>query len=241
MRALGISKPIKRNGGKGISARALPRAVIAWLDAVAPQPASGGWQACAVSAITEQQQFTGFDCGVACLLYAEKAAQRQAWQDIRAFTNQAEITEFRTTLYDYFRAVGLTTNSAPLVLAKKGRPRSAGRLRAFAPAGRASKDTKAAAGRRRKGRGGSKVTARPAVQPAAKEGIRTRRLPRAPLLPEPPSRTREPRREDAPICPALAPFLTALPAPPPTTPDTAGPYDNIFGPSLQLCFRRVRL
>jgi len=98
---------VKRNGVRGVSARALPRGIIAWLNLVYPVPNKGGWKANAKSAITEQQQFTGFDCGVACLLYAEKAAQRQAWQDIRAFTDQAEITAFRETLYEFFRAVGV--------------------------------------------------------------------------------------------------------------------------------------
>lgn len=108
-----LSKPLKRNGGRGVSARALPRAVIAWLDQVAPLADGTGWLSHAMSAITEQQQFTGFDCGVACLLYAEKAAQQQAWQDIRAFTNQAEISQFRETLHEYFNAVGLAAAPAP--------------------------------------------------------------------------------------------------------------------------------
>ncbi len=40
-------------------------------------PVEGGWLSLAKSAIKLRHQLTGFDCGVACLLYAEKCGQGQ--------------------------------------------------------------------------------------------------------------------------------------------------------------------
>lgn len=60
---------------EGLSLRSVPPHLIAWLDAVCPLPTGDGWKSRTVSAITESHQDNGFDCGVACLLYAEKCAQ----------------------------------------------------------------------------------------------------------------------------------------------------------------------
>ncbi|POM74902.1 Ubiquitin-1-specific protease, partial [Phytophthora palmivora] len=57
----------------GISYRSVPRAVIEWLDGCYPQ--QKGWLERTVSAITKKHQISGFDCGVACLLYADKCGR----------------------------------------------------------------------------------------------------------------------------------------------------------------------
>ena len=136
--------------------------MIAWLDEVASLDDGTGWQSHAISAITEQQQFTGFDCGVACLLYAEKAAQQQAWQDIRAFTDQAEITRFRETLHDYFRAVGLASATSPQADPRPGPGRSGG-----TSAGRSGGSRTGSKGRKSRGRGRGKGRAKKEPQPEA--------------------------------------------------------------------------
>jgi len=87
------------------------------------------WVTVGMSAITKQQQFTNFDCGVACLLYAEKCGQQQvrvftcggggdvtrlthirrsslpytsqSKEDINNFTTQENITEYRKTLQEF--------------------------------------------------------------------------------------------------------------------------------------------
>lgn len=61
----------------------------------------GGWFGRAYSAITRQQQTTGFDCGVATLLYAEKCGQGQMRQDVNAWTDQADMTAYRVSLQKY--------------------------------------------------------------------------------------------------------------------------------------------
>ena len=62
------------------------------------------WLTRVTSAITRQQQMTGFDCGVACLLYAEKCGQRIMCEDVDATTTQEEITEFRGILQTFLDA-----------------------------------------------------------------------------------------------------------------------------------------
>ena len=52
-------------------------AVIEWLDMCCPLREGSSWLSVGLSAITNQQQVTNFDCGVACLLYAEKCGQQQ--------------------------------------------------------------------------------------------------------------------------------------------------------------------
>jgi hypothetical protein len=65
------------NHKRGMSYRIVPRDVVRWLDTCCPLPDKSSWLSKALSAITSQQQFTSFDCGVACLLYAEKCGQNQ--------------------------------------------------------------------------------------------------------------------------------------------------------------------
>jgi hypothetical protein len=65
------------NHKRGMSYRIVPRDVVRWLDTCCPLPDKASWLSKALSAITSQQQFTSFDCGVACLLYAEKCGQNQ--------------------------------------------------------------------------------------------------------------------------------------------------------------------
>jgi hypothetical protein len=60
---------------EGLSLRSVPRDLISWLDDICPLSTAGGWKSRTVAAITSQQQGNGFDCGVACLLYAEKCGQ----------------------------------------------------------------------------------------------------------------------------------------------------------------------
>ena len=98
-----VYEPMGKPGGRrsGMSMRTVPRPLVAWLDAAHPIP--GGWQDVASSAIEAQQQQTGFDCGVACLLYAEKCAQGQHPADVGKWTDQAEITKYRVILQDFFQ------------------------------------------------------------------------------------------------------------------------------------------
>ena len=50
-----------------------------------------------------QQQGNGFDCGVACLLYAEKCGQALEREDIGAGTDQLAITWYRALLQRYLQ------------------------------------------------------------------------------------------------------------------------------------------
>lgn len=97
-------KPTARHGD-GVSLRNLPAPILAYLDRALPLEGGARWQSCAISAITRQHQFTGFDCGVACLLYTEKCAQGFARQDIREWTDQVEISAFRALLMDFLNTV----------------------------------------------------------------------------------------------------------------------------------------
>ena len=103
----GVQQP---GGGPppAVSRRSLPGSVLEWLDAVCPL--SGGsiarpWFDACVTAITTQQQRTGFDCGVASLLYAEQCAQGVPCEEINQSTDQAEITRYRETLFEYLRVL----------------------------------------------------------------------------------------------------------------------------------------
>ncbi|OWZ19715.1 Ubiquitin-1-specific protease [Phytophthora megakarya] len=80
----------------GISYRSVPRTVIEWLDVCYPQ--HKGWLERTVSAITKKQQVSGFDCGVACLLYADKCGRGQSGQEINDEIDQEAITSFRKQL-----------------------------------------------------------------------------------------------------------------------------------------------
>ncbi|CAN0039416.1 unnamed protein product [Scytosiphon promiscuus] len=115
-------------GGGGTGFRCIPKEVYRWLDAVwplraaesaapaAPGPSAGSkrkapsptpshesWASRAYSAITRQQQTTGFDCGVASLLYAEKCGQGQMREDVDAWTTQSDMTEYRRALQRYVK------------------------------------------------------------------------------------------------------------------------------------------
>ena len=79
----------------------LPRDLLTWLDAVCPLPTEGGWRARSRSAITWQQQGNGFDCGVACLLYAEKIGQGLEAETICSTTDQGQISEHRRILQTF--------------------------------------------------------------------------------------------------------------------------------------------
>jgi len=95
-----LGKPVRRGGGAGVSFRSLPYHIIHWLDTCWPLQPSESWSHHTYSAITKQHQITGFDCGVACLLYAEKCGLGLFKEDIDAFTSQKDITEFRSFLMD---------------------------------------------------------------------------------------------------------------------------------------------
>ncbi|CAM9781153.1 unnamed protein product [Ectocarpus sp. 4 AP-2014] len=118
-------------GGRSTGFRCIPKEVYRWLDAVwplrsggeilggscssggggskrkapSPTPSHGGWASRAYSAVTRQQQTTGFDCGVASLLYAEKCGQGQMREDVDAWTTQADMTEYRRALQRYVEEV----------------------------------------------------------------------------------------------------------------------------------------
>jgi hypothetical protein len=103
-----MGKPASRgqkNSTAGVSLRYIPHDVLVWLDKCWPCECNDRlgkkgvtWQNLSRSAITFQHQLTGFDCGVACLLYAEKCGQGLLRQDIEQSTDQAEITKFRKLL-----------------------------------------------------------------------------------------------------------------------------------------------
>ncbi|CAH0475532.1 unnamed protein product [Peronospora belbahrii] len=80
----------------GISYRSVPRTVIEWLDVCYPQ--HKGWLNRTVSAITNKQQVSGFDCGVACLMYADKCGRGQSVDEINKQIDQSAITSFRKQL-----------------------------------------------------------------------------------------------------------------------------------------------
>ena len=91
-----MGKPTARRAG--LNYRSIPRGVVKWLNLCYPLPKKKSWQALGISAITYQQQFTTFDCGVACLLYAEKAGLGHTREEINSQTSQEDITEYRQTI-----------------------------------------------------------------------------------------------------------------------------------------------
>ncbi|GMF24001.1 unnamed protein product [Phytophthora lilii] len=94
---LQLFEPMGRLASRsGISYRSVPRAVIEWLDVCYPQ--YRGWMDRTVSAITNKQQVSGFDCGVACLLYADKCGRGQSGEEINQQIDQQAITSFRKQL-----------------------------------------------------------------------------------------------------------------------------------------------
>lgn len=112
-----MGKPASRHG---VSLRNIPKHIIHWLDTCWPldeaHPShSGGrsWIVQSCSAITTQHQVNSFDCGVACLLYAEKCAQGMMKEDIHATTNQRDITEFRQCLQRCLRSLNSRSVNSP--------------------------------------------------------------------------------------------------------------------------------
>lgn len=98
-----MGKPENRHGGLGF--RDVPRSVIQWLNICCPLKGGRSWLSVGRSAITKQQQFTPFDCGVACLLYAEKCGQGHNAAQINTYTTQENITEYRKVLQDFTKQV----------------------------------------------------------------------------------------------------------------------------------------
>lgn len=70
-----LGLPSSRGNRAGLSLRSVPRIIIDWLDHCYPLPGNDSWLSKGCSAITCAQQLTDYDCGVACLLYAEKCGQ----------------------------------------------------------------------------------------------------------------------------------------------------------------------
>jgi hypothetical protein len=96
-----MGKPVNRHGGLGF--RDVPRCVVRWLDMCCPLENGESWISTGVSAITNQQQFSSFDCGVACLLYAEKCGEGHTCEEINNSTCQQDLTEYRKVLQDFTR------------------------------------------------------------------------------------------------------------------------------------------
>lgn len=106
------------SAARGNSFRCIPKGVYRWLDSMWPMDSdaggpsvgtkrkapSDGWASRTYSAITRQQQTTGFDCGVASLLYAEKCGQGEMREDIDAWTSQKDMTKYRQALQRYFKS-----------------------------------------------------------------------------------------------------------------------------------------
>jgi hypothetical protein len=63
--------------GRGLSHRSVPRSITNWLDHCLPLGENQTWLQVGISVVTEAHQITSFDCGVACLLYAEKCGLGQ--------------------------------------------------------------------------------------------------------------------------------------------------------------------
>jgi hypothetical protein len=67
----------------GLSLRAVPRHLIEWLDAVCPLGTEAGWKERSLSAITQQHQLNGFDCGVACCEFTAVRGGRRTLRLLR--------------------------------------------------------------------------------------------------------------------------------------------------------------
>ena len=74
-----MGKPVSRRVKPvtTMSYRDIPATLIKWLDSRWPMEKKQSWLTVGTSVITTQQQYTTYDCGVACLLYAEKCAVGQ--------------------------------------------------------------------------------------------------------------------------------------------------------------------
>lgn len=89
----------------GLSLRNVPKGVIAWLDACCPLATKASWLTVARSAITTPQQLNGVDCGVAALLYAEKAGLFHSAESIRIHTDQQTISKYRAVLQSFLKRI----------------------------------------------------------------------------------------------------------------------------------------
>jgi len=123
-----MGKPSGRGGSRGVSRRSLPEGVLEWLDAVsplsklnapaatsptdsepspttAPSDISVQWKSCSSSVLTTAKQQNSFDCGVACLLYAECCAMGLTTSAMQNEIGQTEITHYRSLLEKYIKAI----------------------------------------------------------------------------------------------------------------------------------------
>jgi hypothetical protein len=75
-----LGLPLSRTNRVGLSLRAIPKIIIDWLDTCFPLPKRESWLSKGSTAITSPHQLTNYDCGVACLLYAEKCGQGEVKQ-----------------------------------------------------------------------------------------------------------------------------------------------------------------
>jgi hypothetical protein len=80
------------------SNRQIPRNIINWLNITFPFTNGDTWQMHAIHAVTASHQQNSFDCGVACLLYAEKCGELQSKEQINDETTQEEITRYRRVI-----------------------------------------------------------------------------------------------------------------------------------------------
>jgi hypothetical protein len=97
------SATVAKGNHRPLSYRYVPREVISWLDHCVPLPSQNSWITLATSAITSQQQDTSFDCGVACLLYAEMCGLGHSKERINVSTTQEDITLYRRDLQDFLK------------------------------------------------------------------------------------------------------------------------------------------
>lgn len=86
-----------------LSYRYVPRNVVRWLDICSPLQSGKSWLTVSISAITCQHQYTSFDCGVACLLYAEKCGLGDSKEEINELTCQGDITSYRKDLQEFLK------------------------------------------------------------------------------------------------------------------------------------------
>jgi hypothetical protein len=117
-----MGKPLNRRGV--LSLRSIPRNIIKWLDttfsitnyitgdssssnsnSMSSNDSSHSWLSVGNSAITNQQQINSYDCGVACLLYAEKCALMQAKEEINTCTTQDDISNYRRILQIFHKNI----------------------------------------------------------------------------------------------------------------------------------------
>ena len=84
----------------GLGHRDVPHNIIRWLNMCCPLKDQKSWLECSTSIIETQQQFTGYDCGVACLFYTELYGQNYS-NDLITKTSQSDISEYRILLQEF--------------------------------------------------------------------------------------------------------------------------------------------